>query len=112
MIYPIIVKMNLKDIKKEEFRDLREIISFFSEKENSGEIDELNEILIKTKDDGPICVKNIKKEQFRKIIVLVDLYNVLRTDNEENSWDQGLEDLYLKLNKKFIRIYRESPYLK
>jgi hypothetical protein len=66
--------------------------------------------LSKTNLKKGVCFYGLSIEEFRDIVIITDLYNVIHTDNKVIFWDYGLEDIFKKLENLFIRKYKKPVY--
>jgi len=53
---------------------------------------------------------DLDKNEARNLVVALDLYNVLKTDNVTVCWDVEIEKLHHELKKRFSELYNESVY--
>jgi hypothetical protein len=103
--------MILKDVSLSEFHKIKEVILDYSNahKDEHEKLDRILSVLSSVPDKLPIVLE-LDKEEFRTLVILTDYYNVWKTDNRNFFWDYDLEKIHHKLTKKFIRIYKKSPY--
>ncbi len=103
-------KIVLKDISEKEFSKIKGVLSDYISESKERYFEKVKSVLFSAPTGRLIVLDGLNKEDFRDLIVLIDFYNVWKTDNAKNFWDEELEEIYNKLTKKFIRIYKEQPY--
>jgi len=52
----------------------------------------------------------INKNESRQLVICLDIYNILRTDNVNIKWDYEVEKLYHEFKKRFAEVYHETVY--
>lgn len=67
-------------------------------------------ILQKLTGGSPGKKDDLDKNEARNLVVALDLYNVLKTDNVTVCWDVEIEKLHHELKKRFSELYNESVY--
>ena len=103
-------KIVLKDISNNEFLKIKEILSDYSSETKEEIIDRIKSAIFAASISGSITIEMSGKEDFRILIILIDFYNIWKTDNLQRGWNGEVEEIYNKLTKKFIRLYKEQPY--
>jgi hypothetical protein len=53
---------------------------------------------------------NLNKDEAKDMVIALDLYNILETDNMNTLWDTEIEKLHHELKKRFSELYNESVY--
>ncbi|MBN2284942.1 MAG: hypothetical protein JXI43_00735 [Tissierellales bacterium] len=53
---------------------------------------------------------SLDKSEAKDMVVALDLYNVLETDNVNTPWDTETEKIHHELKKRFSELYNESIY--
>ena len=93
----------LKDITWKEFQKIIEILEFYRERgtENLESMLEAMRSALRTSHN---IEADIRKEDFREMIVCVDAYNVLQT----GKFDKSIEKICSKLQRAFFRAYGEK----
>ncbi|MDB2348135.1 hypothetical protein N9V84_09585 [Verrucomicrobiales bacterium] len=104
----------LKSISKSEFQRIVETVEWYAvnhaNKEDSSSCHGIAEKLRNTNISKGACFYDISQEEFRRIVLGIDVYNVLQSANRNSTWDDELETIFKKLDKLFIRKYREPAY--